>query len=110
MTPVTPASPTPSTPQPIISSPQVNYIYQVLTAFNQNVILSLVEQQHCVYSENPHHQRIQPVHSNQEQEGASFVQSILHRFSFLYYKLFIKYFLYVLFFQFELVSLSICNE
>lgn len=97
-TPATPMLPTTQTTQ--ITS-QVNYIYQVLTAFNHNVILYLLKQQYKVYNENPHHKRIQPVHSNQEKDSISFVQSILHQFSFLYYKLFIKYFLYVLNFQFE---------
>ena len=97
-TPATPMLPTTQTTQ--ITS-QVNYIYQVLTAFNHNVILYLIKQQYKVYNENPHHKRIQPVHSNQEKDSISFVQSILHQFSFLYYKLFIKYFLYVLNFQFE---------
>ena len=91
---------TPMLPTTQITS-QVNYIYQVLTAFNHNVILYLLKQQYKVYNENPHHKRIQPVHSNQEKDSISFVQSILHQFSFLYYKLFIKYFLYVLNFQFE---------
>ena len=98
VTPATPMLPTTQTTQ--ITS-QVNYIYQVLTAFNHNVILYLIKQQYKVYNENPHHKRIQPVHSNQEKDSITFVQSILHQFSFLYYKLFIKYFLYVLNFQFE---------
>ena len=97
-TPATPMLPTTQTTQ---TTSQVNYIYQVLTAFNHNVILCLLKQQYKVYNENPHHKRIQPVHSNQEKDSISFVQSILHQFSFLYYKLFIKYFLYVLNFQFE---------
>lgn len=97
-TPATPMLPTTQTTQ---TTSQVNYIYQVLTAFNHNVILYLIKQQYKVYNENPHHKRIQPVHSNQEKDSISFVQSILHQFSFLYYKLFIKYFLYVLNFQFE---------
>ena len=97
-TPATPMLPTTQTTQ--ITS-QVNYIYQVLTAFNHNVILYLIKQQYKVYNENPHHKRIQPVHSNQEKDSISFVKAILHQFSFLYYKLFIKYFLYVLNFQFE---------
>lgn len=110
VTPATPAttmSPTPQNPQPNQPTQpnqapsQVNYISQVLTAFNHNVILYLIKQQYQVYNENPHHKRIQPVHSSQEEESISFVQSILHQFSFLYYKLFIKYFLYVLNFQFE---------
>ena len=80
---------------------QNNCIPQVLNALNHHVLLVLLSQQYTSYSVNPHTKTVCMVMKEQAADHSSFTQSVLKKFSFLYYKLFIKYFMFVLLQQFE---------
>lgn len=80
---------------------QTSCVHQVLSALNQNIVLLLVKQQLSVYATNPHYKPIKTVKEAQTENHSGFVNSLLKQFSFLYHKLFVKYFMYVLSQQFE---------
>lgn len=80
---------------------QNNCIPQVLNALNHQVLLVLLSQQYATYSVNPHSKAICVVMNHQEMDRSSFTLSVLKQFSFLYYKVFVKYFMFVLLQQFE---------
>lgn len=80
---------------------QTSCIHQVLSALNRNIMIHLVKQQLSVYTTNPHYKPIKTVEEVQTQDNSIFVNSLLKHFSFLYHKLFVKYFMYVVSHQFE---------
>lgn len=85
---------------------QNNCIPQMLNAFNHNVLLALMTQQYASYTNNPHYLPITVTKKVQTVDRTPYVLSVFSKFSLLYYKLFIQYFLFVLLQQFEYLLFS----